>query len=471
VRRVSRWHRPYAILLVLLDLAATLAASYTAVSMFAQADAGFHDAPGLFTVVAYVFLPLGWLAILWSHGAYDRRYLGVGTDEFKRVFRASISAAFTISFLAFAFKANLSRASVGTALLGTLFYILIGRYLARRILVLIRGRGKAVHRVVLVGSFTEAQHVYTAVSRVPAAGLIPVGIYLTEGYAAGRGVASPVPVHAGGDVLTVVRDLGADTIAVCGSASAEPGELRRLAWQLEGTGIDLAVAPQLTDFAGPRVHIRPVEGLPLLYVEEPKLSGVAWLVKNLIDRVLATVLLLLVSPLLLLVTAMIRLSDRGPAFFSQPRVGREGKTFRVLKFRTMYTDAEERLAQLVDQNESDGLLFKIKNDPRITPVGRFLRRMSLDELPQLLNVVKGEMSLVGPRPLPADDGDVLGDVRRRLLVRPGITGLWQVSGRSELSWDDAVRLDLYYVDNWSLAFDLVILWRTVGVVFRRRGAY
>src|SRR6185503_3153726 len=135
----------------------------------------------------------------------------------------------------------------------------------------------------------------------------------------------------------------------------------------------------------------------LLYVEEPKLSGVAWLVKNLIDRILATVLLLLVSPLLLLVTAMIRLSDRGPAFFSQPRVGREGKTFRVLKFRTMYTDAEERLAQLVDQNESDGLLFKIKNDPRITPVGRFLRRTSLDELPQLLNVLVGEMSLVGPR--------------------------------------------------------------------------
>jgi lipopolysaccharide/colanic/teichoic acid biosynthesis glycosyltransferase len=165
------------------------------------------------------------------------------------------------------------------------------------------------------------------------------------------------------------------------------------------------------------------------------------------------------------------LGDRGPAFFTQPRVGREGKVFKVIKFRTMYPDAEERLAQLVDQNESDGLLFKIKNDPRITPIGRLLRRTSLDELPQLINVLKGEMSLVGPRPLPADDGDFLGDVRRRLLVKPGITGLWQVSGRSELSWDDAVRLDLYYVDNWSLAFDLVILWRTVGVVLARRGAY
>jgi exopolysaccharide biosynthesis polyprenyl glycosylphosphotransferase len=219
------------------------------------------------------------------------------------------------------------------------------------------------------------------------------------------------------------------------------------------------------------VHIRPVEGLPLLHVEEPKLSGMAWLFKNVMDRVIAALLLILLSPLFFVLSLMIWLGDRGPAFFRQSRVGREGKVFKVIKFRTMYPDAEDRLAHLVDQNETDGLLFKIKDDPRITPVGRMLRRTSLDELPQLINVVKGEMSLVGPRPLPADDGDFLGDVRRRLLVRPGMTGLWQVSGRSELSWDDAVRLDLYYVDNWSLAFDLVILWRTVGVVFGRRGAY
>jgi exopolysaccharide biosynthesis polyprenyl glycosylphosphotransferase len=206
-------------------------------------------------------------------------------------------------------------------------------------------------------------------------------------------------------------------------------------------------------------------------VEEPTLSGVAWLVKNLMDRVLAALGLLITLPLLLIIALAIRLSDRGPVFFRQRRVGREGKTFSVWKFRTMYVDAEERLAALVDQNESDGLLFKIRNDPRVTPVGGFLRASSLDELPQLINVLLGEMSLVGPRPLPAEDGDFLGDVRRRLLVRPGITGLWQVSGRSDLSWDDAVRLDLYYVDNWSLTFDLTILWRTVGVVLRSKGAY
>jgi exopolysaccharide biosynthesis polyprenyl glycosylphosphotransferase len=471
VRRVSTWHRPYALALIAIDVVATLLASYTAVSAFAQADAGFQHAPTAFRLVAYLLLPAAWLVALWSHGAYDRRYLGVGTEEFKRVFRASITIAASVSFLAFAFKIDLSRLSVATALVGALSYLVVGRFVARRALILVRGKGRAVHRVLLVGSFVEALDVHAAVTRAPSAGLVPVGIALTEGFAASRGAPSPVPVHTGRDILSLVRELGADTIAICGSANTEPGELRRLAWQLEGTGIDLVVAPQLTDIAGPRVHIRPVEGLPLLHVEEPKLSGLAWLIKNFMDRVVAVMLLLVLLPVFAVISVLIWLSDRGPVYFSQPRVGREGTTFTVWKFRTMYTDAEDRQAQLSDRNEGDGLLFKIRNDPRVIPVGRFLRKTSLDELPQLLNVVKGEMSLVGPRPLPADDGDFLGDVRRRLLVRPGMTGLWQVSGRSELSWDDAVRLDLYYVDNWSLAFDIVILWRTIGVVFRRKGAY
>ena len=477
IPRMSTWHRPYAATLLVLDYLAVALASFTAISLFPQADSGFESFTALilsrqvFELVAYVGMPVGWLIALWGHGAYDRRYLGVGSEEYKRVFRASITAAATVSFLAFAFKVNLSRLSVGTALVGALVYVVIGRVLARRVLVWVRKHGRAVHRVLLVGSFSDAMDVLTAVKRVPAAGLVPVGILLTEGVAPGRVTESPLPVFRGRELISLVRDLRADTVAVCGSARAEPAELRRLAWQLEGTGIDLVVAPQLTDVAGPRVHIRPVEGLPLLHVEEPKLSGMAWLFKNVMDRVLSAILLVLLVPVFLVIALMIKIGDRGPVFFKQSRVGREGKVFKVIKFRTMYPDAEERLAQLIDQNESDGLLFKIRDDPRITPIGRVLRRTSLDELPQLINVLKGEMSLVGPRPLPAEDGDFLGDVRRRLLVKPGITGLWQVSGRSELSWDDAVRLDLYYVDNWSLAFDLVILWRTVGVVLARRGAY
>jgi exopolysaccharide biosynthesis polyprenyl glycosylphosphotransferase len=470
-RRLSTWHRGYAGILLALDYVAVLLADLTAISLLNKAQSGFNDQPGLFNMIAYLLLPLAWLIVLWGNGAYDRRYLGIGTDEFKRVSRASLMVAAIVSFIAFALQADLSRLSVAVALVGAAVYVSILRYVARRVLHLVRRKGIAIHRVLLVGTLPEALEVHTAVSRTQEAGLVPVGIHVTEGYPPSRNLDTPVPVYSNREVVPLVREVGADTVAVCGSASTEPGELRRLAWQLEGTGVDLIVAPQLTDIAGPRVHIRPVEGLPLLYVEEPTLSGVGWLVKNLMDRVVAAIGLLALLPVLAAIGIAIRMSDKGPVFFRQRRVGREGKTFSVWKFRTMYVDAEERLAALVDQNESDGLLFKIKNDPRVTPVGRFLRASSLDELPQLINVLLGDMSLVGPRPLPAEDGDFLGDVRRRLLVRPGMTGLWQVSGRSDLSWDDAVRLDLYYVDNWSLTFDLTIMWRTVAVVLGSKGAY
>jgi exopolysaccharide biosynthesis polyprenyl glycosylphosphotransferase len=474
-RRASRWHRPYIAALLLLDYGAAAVASWTAIASFEQATAGFHrDATSdWFHIVAYLLLPLVWLVMLWTNGAYERRHLGLGTEEFKRVTRASVAVVATVSFLAFATKTDLSRLSVATALLSAAIYILILRALARRALHLVRRHnGNATHRMLLVGTLPEALEICTAVARTPAAGLTPVGIHLTDGYGSARGLITPVPVYpARDDVLSLVRELRADTIAVCGSVSAEPGELRRLAWQLEGSGVDLVVAPQLTDIAGPRVHIRPIEGLPLLHVEEPTLSGGAWLGKNLMDRVLSAVGLLLLAPLFAVVAVAVKISDPGPVFFRQARVGREGGTFWVWKFRTMYLDAEERRAALLDQNETDGQLFKIRDDPRIFPFGRFLRNSSIDELPQLINVLRGEMSLVGPRPLPAEDGDYLGDVRRRLLVRPGITGLWQVSGRSDLSWDETVRLDLYYVDNWSLAYDLHILWRTIGVVVARKGAY
>ncbi|MEV6303860.1 sugar transferase [Actinoplanes sp. NPDC051861] len=477
-RRLSRWHRPYTFALVLLDLLSVLGASYIA-NFLEKSRAGFTDrswlflhGTELFTFFAYVALPLGWLILLWTNGSYDRRYLGLGSEEFKRVVRTSVTVVAGVSLLAFATKADLSRGTVATASISALLLILLCRVTARQVLHVARRRtGHGAHRMILVGTLPEALEVYTAVTRSPAAGLIPVAIHITDGYAAARGIETPVPVYAGRDVLSLVREVGADTIAVCGSASAEPGELRRLAWQLEGTGVDLVVAPQLTDIAGPRVHIRPIEGLPLLHVEEPTLSGPGWLTKNLMDRIAAGLGLILISPILLAIAIGIRLSDPGPVFFRQPRVGHEGRTFRVWKFRTMYQDAEERKATLEELNESDGMLFKMKQDPRIFSFGQKLRATSLDELPQLINVLKGEMSLVGPRPLPADDGDYLGDVRRRLLVRPGITGLWQVSGRSDLSWDEAVRLDLYYVDNWSLTYDLSILWRTIWVVLKRKGAY
>jgi exopolysaccharide biosynthesis polyprenyl glycosylphosphotransferase len=274
------------------------------------------------------------------------------------------------------------------------------------------------------------------------------------------------------DVPTAVDAARADTVVVLSCPELDGSTLRRLAWRLERDEIDLILASALFDVAGPRTTIRPVDGLPMLHVEHPRLEGGARLVKEIVDRVGAAVLLVLLAPVLLAVAACIRIDSPGPVLFRQVRTGRDGREFLMYKFRSMYLDAEARLAEVRHLNEHDGVLFKIRNDPRITPVGRRLRRLSLDELPQLFNVLRGQMSLVGPRPpLPQEVAEYADDVRRRLAVKPGMTGLWQVSGRSDLPWEEAIRLDLRYVENWSLSLDLVILMRTVAAVLRPSGAY
>jgi exopolysaccharide biosynthesis polyprenyl glycosylphosphotransferase len=276
------------------------------------------------------------------------------------------------------------------------------------------------------------------------------------------------------EIAMATRHTGADTVVVLPSPELDGTALRRLAWQLERHDVDLILANSLLDVAGARTTIRPVDGLPMLHVEHPRLAGGRRMAKELVDRLGAAVLLVLLSPLLagLILVARGKRGGSGPALFRQTRVGRDGKLFRIYKFRTMYVDAEQRLADLKHLNQHDGALFKVRDDPRVTPVGRRLRRYSLDELPQLLNVLKGDMSLVGPRPpLPSEVALYPADMRRRLVVKPGMTGLWQVSGRADLSWDDAIRLDLRYVENWSLTLDLVILLRTVTAVARSSGAY
>ena len=260
-------------------------------------------------------------------------------------------------------------------------------------------------------------------------------------------------------------------VAVAPAPGWGPGRLRQLAWTLEGTGVELAVDPGLMEIAGPRLHISPVDGLPLLRLSQPTFTGGKWLLKQTIDRVGAAVLLLVLAPVFLAIAVGVR-RDGGPAFFRQERVGANGRTFRMVKFRSMVVDADRRVAALAAQNEGSGPLFKMREDPRITRIGSLLRRYSLDELPQLFNVLTGSMSLVGPRPPLEREVAVYGDdARRRLLVRPGMTGLWQVSGRSDLSWAESVRLDLRYVENWSLALDLEIAWKTLGAVVGSRGAY
>jgi exopolysaccharide biosynthesis polyprenyl glycosylphosphotransferase len=282
-----------------------------------------------------------------------------------------------------------------------------------------------------------------------------------------------VPAVVGlGSVADVVQRFQADTVAVLSCPEMSGVRLRDLAWELEKTDTDLCVAPALLDVAGPRTTIRPVAGLPLLHVDHPEFTGARRVIKAAFDRTVALAALILTAPLFVFVVFAIRTADGGPALFRQTRVGKDGRAFTVYKFRTMVLDAEERKAQLAEHNEHDGVLFKIRSDPRITRVGGWLRRWSVDELPQFINVLLGDMSLVGPRPaLPDEAARYAEHVRRRLMVKPGITGLWQVNGRADLSWDESVRLDLRYVENWSFVLDLQILWKTLSVVSRGSGAY
>ena len=288
----------------------------------------------------------------------------------------------------------------------------------------------------------------------------------------GRGDVAGVPVI--GDFDAVKRAAwagGYDIVAVAPAPGWSPRRLQQLSWDLEGTGTDLVVDPGLMEVAGPRLHVAPVDGFPLLRLTEPAFTGLARVVKGAMDRVGALVLLVLTAPLMLGLAVAIR-RDGGPAFFVQTRTGRGGEPFRMIKFRSMVVDADRHRAALERVDEGAGPLFKLRHDPRVTPIGRSLRRYSLDELPQLFNVLAGSMSLVGPRPpLPEEVAVFTRDAHRRLLVKPGMTGLWQVSGRSDLSWDESVRLDLRYVENWTLAMDMSILWKTLRAARTGSGAY
>jgi exopolysaccharide biosynthesis polyprenyl glycosylphosphotransferase len=314
------------------------------------------------------------------------------------------------------------------------------------------------HRAVIYGSAAETSALTRQFSHRPTLGVEVVGACITDEQ--GR---------AGDAALDAMSSTGADLLAVAGGTS--PAEVRALAWALEGTGAELLIAPAVPDLAQQRVVVQPVGGVVLLRVEQCAQRRGRLYVKNALDRLGAAALLVVAAPLAAAVAVAVKVSSPGPVLFRQTRVGQYGKTFDFLKFRTMAVDAEAGREALEADNDADGLLFKVRHDPRVTPIGRFLRRMSLDELPQLWNVVRGDMSLVGPRPLPVAAAAFAGDERRRFRVRPGITGLWQVSGRSDLGWEETVALDMHYVDHWSLGLDLAILARTPLAVLRGRGAY
>lgn len=416
-------------------------------------------------------LPVLWIAALWLAGAYDVRFIGTGSDEYRRVLNAGVSLTAAIAIFSYAINLQVSRAYVVIALPSITLFGLVARFAIRKRLHRRRMQGRCLHNVVAVGHELAVADLVTELGRDQYHGLTVVGACVVR--PGERDEVVGVPVYGGlDDITAAVKAFGADTVAVTACPEMDGVRLRSLAWELEKTGTDLCVSPALLDVAGPRTTIRPTAGLTLLHVDHPQLTGFRLLLKNLFDRCAAAAALVVLAPLMTILAAAVWLHDRGPALFTQIRVGKDGHAFRMYKFRTMVVDAENRREQLLDSNDSDGVLFKLRTDPRVTAVGAHLRRLSLDELPQLYNVFLGHMSLVGPRPALPDEAAVYAEhVRRRLVVKPGLTGLWQVNGRSDLSWEESVRLDLRYVENWSFALDLQILWKTISVMVRGAGAY
>jgi exopolysaccharide biosynthesis polyprenyl glycosylphosphotransferase len=457
--------RAYIHRLVVTDLSAGAVAAAAAIGV------RFGSSPSNEYLVLSLALPLLWIVTLGVFGGYERRFLGAGSDEYRKVLNAGLSLTGGLALISYAVNNEVSRAYLLISMQAIVGLDLALRYALRKRLHRVRREGRCMSTVVAVGHEAPVARLVSELRRETHHGLQVVAACLA-GESVPTEVAGVPVVGDLDDTASVVRNFNAGTVAVLACPEMDGVKLRSLAWELEKTGTDLCVAPALLDVAGPRTTVRPTAGLTLLHVDHPQLSGPRQVVKDLFDRCAAAAALIVLSPLLLAIVVAIRLHDNGPALFTQMRVGKDGQEFKIYKFRTMVVNAEARLSEIHEQNENDGVLFKLRRDPRVTAIGSTLRKSSLDELPQLVNVVRGEMSLVGPRPaLPREAAQYADHVRRRLVVKPGLTGMWQVNGRSDLSWEEAVRLDLAYVENWSFALDVQILWKTVSVMLHGSGAY
>jgi exopolysaccharide biosynthesis polyprenyl glycosylphosphotransferase len=419
---------------------------------------------GLAAVIAAV-----WLITLSATRSRAARLVGVGFAEYQRVTNATLLTFGLLAILAFLFQIDLARGYLAIALPTGLVLLLIGRKFWRVQLTRLRKKGRCLTGALVVGSTRDVREVVAQLRANLTAGYRPIGVVRTDAPAS---VFEGLPAIDLADLAETSRLSRTKAVMVAGNLPGGSEQLRKIGWSLENSSTELILVSSLTDVAGPRIHMRPVEGLPMVHVQLPKYTGFTYSVKRLIDVVVAGLGLVLLIPLLAFITVAILLEDGGPVLFRQRRIGVSGSSFTMLKFRSMVPDAEARLAEISQLDEGNGVLFKVRNDPRVTRVGALIRRFSLDELPQLVNVLVGEMSLIGPRPpLPSEVDRYEDDATRRLLIKPGITGLWQVSGRSDLSWEESVKLDLYYVENWSVTGDFMILLRTARAVLRREGAY
>lgn len=414
-----------------------------------------------------------WTAALAAVGSRGHRVIGTGSTEYKAIFQSAALTLVAIALVSFLVQAEFSRAYVLTLLSAGLVALMLSRWLWRRWLRGQRYQGRYMSKVMMVGSLAPASKIAGDLGRHRSAGYRVVAACISDAGDATTLDGTLVPVVGGvGHLTEAMKASGADTVIVTDGHGLDPAELRELSWSLEPGRQHLVMAPSLTDIAGPRIHARPVAGLPLIHVETPRYEGIDRFVKRLFDIVGSGAILLVLSVPLIAVAVIVKTTSPGGIFFSHERIGKNGHPFRMLKFRSMRSGADNELAALLEaQGSSDKPLFKIENDPRITKIGGFIRRYSIDEIPQLINVLRGDMSLVGPRPQVAKEVALYDDAAsRRLFVKPGMTGLWQVRGRSNLDWDESVRLDLFYVENWSLAADLSIMFRTVRAVLAKDGA-
>ncbi|WP_433503800.1 sugar transferase [Pseudonocardia halophobica] len=466
----NRWERRYSLLVVAGDLTAIVAS----VVLGYVLNLGTYI-PWLGHVSAFVGVVAGLLTVvcLYLTRVWEPKVLGQGAEEFSRLLRGFVTSAVLLGLLGLSTQALAVRPWVfGLIPLAGAMALAIRLALRARIHRL-RARGRCSLPVLAVGAPESVAELVARTRRDTDRGWVVVAACTPTGVGEG-GSQKVMGVPVVGDLDGVARNVrrGGHRIVAVGQAPGwTPRRLHELSWDLEGSETEIVVDPGLMDISGPRLHVQPVDGMLLLRLTKPTFSGVSWLIKQVVDRVGSALLLLVIAPALVALAIGVKL-DGGPVFFRQKRVGRHGREFAMMKFRSMVVDAEARLAELKADNEGAGPLFKMRDDPRITRFGQFLRKYSLDELPQLFNVLIGQMSLVGPRPpLPAEVVQYGPDAKRKLLVRPGLTGLWQISGRSDLTWEQSVRLDLRYVETWNLALDGLILWRTLGAVARSSGAY
>lgn len=416
-----------------------------------------------------VMVSTTWLVGLSCFQTRARYRIANGFDEYKRVMIATAVSIGISAFVAMLISSEQLRAMILIAYPSGLALLLLERWTWRHWL---HQQGHAISNVVVAGRGPDIDHVLRQLNKhaSPAYNVVGVVNEADGNPAVGRG---GTPSFVGMQNLgSIAQSVQADAVIVASELDGGSQSLREIVWRLEESNMQVVIVPSLSNVVGRRMKVRSLEGMTMVHVETPRFSHGANLVKRIMDILISAVSLLVLLPVFAFLAIMIRRDSRGPVLFSQERVGLKGETFKMHKFRSMVVNAEEELRGLQESNEGSGLLFKMRNDPRITKVGVWMRKFSLDELPQLLNVLRGEMSLVGPRPpLPAEVADYTDSTHRRLYIRPGLTGLWQVSGRSDLSWEESIRLDLHYVENWSLSWDLLIVWKTFKVVIHPVGAY